>query len=262
MPARVDTLEQHDKFTRFFVFSAGLHAALFSSIAIYTSMGLHGNLEWGTPHALGGAAVGITPVRQIPLPGRTGEANPLANDTVSHVPLPPKPQPTKAAAVDPDALPIPARNAQRKPTYMRSQQYVPYRPSPDRPNQLYSSSGQALSSAMYGAQTGSGGVQMGSGSAFGYRFGGYRDLIEQRVAQKWRTEDVDPRLQTAPVVIVTFSIERNGSIANVKLMQGSGNRALDYSAQRAIYEAAPFPPLPQGYERSSADIEIWFQLKR
>jgi outer membrane biosynthesis protein TonB len=45
-------------------------------------------------------------------------------------------------------------------------------------------------------------------------------------------------------------------------MQGSGNRTLDYSAQRAITEAAPFPPLPQGYERDSAQIEFWFVLKR
>ena len=103
---------------------------------------------------------------------------------------------------------------------------------------------------------------MGTSSAFGYRFGGYRDLIEQRVAQKWHTEDVDARIQTAPKAIVTFEIQSNGSIGNVRILQSSGNRALDYSAQRAIYEAAPFPPLPQGYERSSANIEIWFQLKR
>ncbi len=103
---------------------------------------------------------------------------------------------------------------------------------------------------------------MGSAGAFGYRFGGYRDLIEQRVAQKWRTDEIDPRIQTAPTVIVTFEIQRSGSITNVRVLQSSGNRALDYSAQRAVFEAGPFPPLPQAYERSSADIEIWFTLKR
>ena len=261
MPGRVDTLEQHDRLSQFFAISVGLHAALFSSIALFSSLG-HGGLEWGTPHALGGGSVGITAIKQIALPGRTGAANPLANDTASHVPLPPKPEQKKAPAVDPDALPIPARNAKRTPTYTRSQQYSQYRPVPDRPNQLYSSSGQALASPMYGAQTGTGGVQMGTASAFGYRFGAYRALIEQRVAQKWRTEDVDPRVQTAPKAIVTFEIQAKGSIGNVRILQSSGNRALDYSAQRAIYEAGPFPPLPQGYERPSANIEIWFQLKR
>jgi protein TonB len=82
------------------------------------------------------------------------------------------------------------------------------------------------------------------------------------VAQKWRTDDVDPRVQTAPPVIVTFDILNSGQIRNVRILQASGNRVLDYSAQRAVYDAAPFPPLPQGFERDTAQIEFWFQLKR
>jgi periplasmic protein TonB len=265
MAGRVDTLEQHDGLSRFFALSTGVHVAFFASIAIYASVGARGGLEWGNPHSLGGSAVGINAVKQIPLPGRSGETNPLANDTHSRVPLPPKPvvKPApKEPEIDPDALPIPARNAPRKPTYTRSQQYSPYRATPDRPNQLYSHSGQAMTSNMYGAQTGTGGVQMGSAGAFGYRFGAYRDMIEQRVSQKWRTDEIDPRITTAPTAIVTFDIQKNGAVTNVRILQSSGNRALDYSAQRAIYEAGPFPPLPQAYERSSAGIEIWFTLKR
>ncbi len=262
MSGRVDTLEQRDGLSRFFALSTGVHAALFALIALYTSSGARGRLQWGNPYSVGGQSVGVNAVKQIPVPGRTGAANPLANPTQSHVPLPPKPQPKKEPAIDPDALPIPARNAPRKPTYMRPQQYSPYRPSPDRPNQLYSRSGQALASPMYGAPAGAGGVQMGSAGAFGYRFGAYRDLIEQRVSQKWRTNEIDPRIQTAPVAIVTFEIQRSGSVTDVRILQSSGNRALDYSAQRAIYEAGPFPPLPQAYEHSTADIEIWFTLKR
>jgi protein TonB len=73
---------------------------------------------------------------------------------------------------------------------------------------------------------------------------------------------VDARIQTAPPVIVTFTIRRNGSTANVRVVQRSGNTLLDDSAQRAIYDASPFPPLPAGYERDDATIEFWFQLKR
>ena len=46
------------------------------------------------------------------------------------------------------------------------------------------------------------------------------------------------------------------------MVQSSGSVALDYSAQRAITEAAPFEPLPAAYDGSSATIEFWFQLKR
>jgi periplasmic protein TonB len=263
MPARVDTLEQHESLTRPFALSAFLHAGLFTLVAFYTYLGVRaGPQQWGNPHSLGGGSVGITAVQQIPLPARSGAANPLANDTESRVPLPPKPEKKAAPTPQPDAIPIRGREALRKPTYMRPEQSSRYRATPDRPNQLYSNSGQALSSNLYGAQTGTGGVGMGPGNAFGYRFGWYRDLLEQRVAQKWRTDNVDARLQTAPPVIVTFEIQRGGSIDNVRVLQSSGNRALDDSAQRAIYEASPFPPLPPGYDRSSAGIEFWFQLKR
>jgi len=73
---------------------------------------------------------------------------------------------------------------------------------------------------------------------------------------------VDPRISTAPPVIVIFDILRNGQVRNVTVLQSSGNRALDYSAQRAIFLASPFPPLPAGFEREEARIEIWFHLKR
>ena len=111
-------------------------------------------------------------------------------------------------------------------------------------------------------QTGSGGVGVGLGSPFGNRFGNYVTILQQRVAEKWRTADIDPRIKTAPPVVVTFTISRDGAVRNVKVGQGSGNQALDYSAQRAIYDASPFPPLPAEYERNDANVEFWFQLKR
>jgi protein TonB len=261
----VDVLEQRESLRVFLLLSALAHVAIFTLLGIHTILGTRGRVLWGNPQSLGGgSSVGISSVKQLPLPARSGAVNPLANDTESRVPLPPKPQPKAAQPPPPpNAVEIPSRQAQpKKPTYRRSDQYQAYRPSPERPNQLYSSSGQALTSPMFGAQTGAGGVGVGGGSAFGNRFGWYRDLLEQRVAQKWHTDDVDARLQTAPPVILTFELMRDGSVRSVRILQGSGNRALDYSAQRAISEAAPFPPLPQGYDRSSAQIEFWFQLKR
>jgi protein TonB len=64
------------------------------------------------------------------------------------------------------------------------------------------------------------------------------------------------------VAIVTFTIRRDGSVTGLRLAQSSGNYALDTSAQRAILEAAPLPPLPPQFERDSAAVEFWFELKR
>jgi protein TonB len=262
MSSHIDVLEQREPVRSSVLASVGIHALVFSAILLSNSMGGRGAL-WGDPRNLGGGgSVGVTAVKQIPLRARLGAANPVANDTESRVPQPPKPQPRAVRAPEPQAIPIRGRNARERAS--RVPQTQQYRTQPDRPNQLYSSAGQALSSSMYGSQAGTLGGKVGVGprGSFGQRFGWYRDLLEQRVAQKWRTDDVDPRVQTAPPVIVTFDILRNGQIRNVRILQASGNRVLDYSAQRAVYDAAPFPQLPPGFERDSAQIEFWFQLKR
>src|ERR1022692_3895381 len=131
----------------------------------------------------------------------------------------------------------------------------------DRPNQLYSAAGPALVSPMMG-QVGSGGVRLEGGSPFGNRFGNYVTILRQRVAEKWHTGDVDPRIHTLPPAIVTFELMRDGSVRNVHVAQSSGNQAADYSAQRAIYDASPFPALPAAYDRDAATIEFWFELRR
>lgn len=260
MSARQDILEQRDPLRRWLAVSVALHAALYGSLALSHSLGAAGRILWGTPHALGGS-VAVTPVRQIPLPGRSGRVNPVAADTESRVPAPPKPLPRKARVADKEAIEIPARKSERSKRELARREFE--RPWVEyRPHQLYSQAGQALSSPMFGAQTGTGGVGVGPGSAFGQRYGWYRDLIETRVAQKWNTSEVDPRITSAPPVIVTFEILRNGTVRNVVILQSSGNRVLDYSAQRAIYQASPFPPLPAGFERDEARVEIWFHLKR
>jgi TonB family protein len=55
---------------------------------------------------------------------------------------------------------------------------------------------------------------------------------------------------------------RDGSVKNFRILQRSGNSELDYSVQRAILEASPFPPIPLGYDKDSAHVEFWFELKR
>jgi periplasmic protein TonB len=261
--AHVDILDARESWRKPLLLSLALHGSLVAAIAVGGFAGNRPRELWGSPNSLGGSSVGITPVSQIPLPARGGPVNPLANDTESRVPEPPpsKRQAKRQAERDAAAIALksksqPKRPARNDPTTQRSNLK-----SPESPGQLYSSTGRALSSPLVG-QTGSGGVGMGQGGALGSRFGAYRDLMERKVGSKWRTNDVDSRLQTAPTVIVTFTIHRDGSVSELRTEQSSGNNALDYAAQRAIYEAAPFPPLPAAYDRNEARVEFWFQLTR
>jgi protein TonB len=258
----VDILEQPEKLKRPLAGSLVLHASLFASLTLYSWLSSRPGNSWGSPTPSAGSFA-INVVGTLPMPSRRGETNPVANDTDSAVPQPP-PKPVEQQKVeepDPDAIAIRSRNAKKKAAAVAASRNKYRAKQVDRPNQVYSSEGQALVTPMI-SQTGAGGIGVGPGTPFGNRFGYYVDLLRQKVGQKWATADIDPRLQNAPPVVVTFTIMRDGSVRDIKIAQRSGNFALDVSAQRAISDAAPFPPLPQGFDGSQAPIEFWFRLKR
>jgi protein TonB len=170
--------------------------------------------------------------------------------------------PPKQKAQEPDAIPLKSRNAKRRaseklwpePDKWRAKQK-------DSPGQIYSTTGQAVSNPMY-QLPGGGGVGIGNNSPFGSQFGGYATILRDKVARAWNTADVGGRT-TIPVV-VTFTIQRDGSVPpqSVRIAQSSGNRALDISAQRAVFDASPFGALPTGFLQNKADVELRFELRR
>ena len=109
---------------------------------------------------------------------------------------------------------------------------------------------------------GGGGVGIGNNSPFGTQFGEDANILRSRVGQAWHTGEL--RISSANPVVVTFTIMRDGSVPekSVQVKGRSGNAALDISAQRAILDAQPFPPLPSGFTRSSADVEFTFDYLR
>jgi protein TonB len=262
MTRPIDVLDQQESLRRPLVLAAGFHIFVVALFAGINWLLAFGHEPFGSPDAIGGS-VGISSVHSIPLPNRPAQPNPVAADTESHVPTPP-PKPVeqkKEPKPDPKAIEIGTRTKAKKPNE-REEVARHFQPHEDRPNQLHSRTGEAISTPMLGGTPGAGGVGVGQHSSLGNRFGAYEDLIRERVAQNWHTGEVDPRVKTAPPVIVTFDLQRDGSIRNIVVMQRSGNTTLDFSAQRAIQESSPFPPLPPAYQADSARIEFWFQLKR
>lgn len=262
MTARRDILDEREPMKRSYAGSVALHLAVFLAAAAYNWLEGRPRDSFGDPNALGGMSTVITPVSKIPLPPRSGLVNPVANDTESQVPSPPKPE-KKTQQEDRDAIELAARKkteTAKKKTQASKNTYQ--NPLANRPNQVYSTQGQAAVSPLYDVNSSGSGVGIGQGNPFGNRFGYYANIIRERVAQSWKPNQQDPRARMAPPVILTFSIYRDGRAGDVKIRQSSGNPTLDYSAQRAILEASPFPPLPQGFERNYATIEFQFQLKR
>jgi protein TonB len=259
----VEVLDERDSMKRPLWGSIILHVSLFAGLTVATYAEFGKREPWGDPNALGGGAVGVTAVKSIPLPGRDAPINRVANDTQSQVPEPVTKAAKQTVKEDPDAIALKSKKSKAQLQREAERYKNPRKELPKySDNQVTSTAGRAAASPLFSMAPGSGGVGVGTGAPFGTRFGAYAALIQDRVAQKWRTDQVDARVRAAPPAIVLFEITRTGQVGRVKLMQSSGNTALDYSAQRAITEASPFPALPAAYDGNTAMIEFWFQLKR
>lgn len=264
MPGHADILDERDSQKGPFLRSLMLHAGIAALVAGWSYFQLGGHVErWGDPKSPGGGAVSITPV-SIPLPAREGRENRVANDTESQVPAPPKPEPKKQIkAPEPDAIALGKKKKEKKLQAKLEPPAPPQKytnvPEP-KPNQVYSRTGQALNSPLFAPAQGGGGVGSGSTSPFGARFGWYEQLLREKVARNWRSQDLDSKIRNR--VSVLFDIRRDGSISNVRVSQSSGNFTLDQSAQRAIIQSNPMPPLPREFERDVATIEFWFGLQQ
>ncbi|HWE52099.1 MAG TPA: TonB family protein [Bryobacteraceae bacterium] len=251
----VHTGDNPEPFGKAFTGSLVTHAAAIALLMTSGLWNLHNN--WGSVHASSGS-VGVTMVSQIPIPHREAPVNPLANDTKSVVPQ--EPTPVKAAkpveVPVKDAIQIPKQKQKRlPPTPAR----LNFHPPEYKSNQVYSQTPQAASTAMYGTR-GSGGIDVGPASVLGSRFGGYSDLIVDRISQHW----VRAGVQALPsqVATVSFTIARNGTVTNVQVSQPSGSYLLDTSAKRAVLDASPLPPLPAEFTKNDATVELKFQLQQ
>lgn len=262
MDPHIDVLAERDSLKRPLVGSLVLHGAALGAIVAMTVFNFGKTVTWGDPNSTGGGTVSISPVKRIPLPGRTGPQNRVAVDTKSEIPeeVKPKPKTKEAVRDDPDAIALKSKPRKKADRTERASNRRDKREYFD--NQVYSTTGQAATSPIFGTAPGSGGVGIGNNMPFGTHCGAYAVLIRDRVGQHWRTDQVDARVHTLPPAIVMFDLARNGQVSGIRISQTSGNRTLDYSAQRAITEAAPFQPIPPECEGNPAHIEFWFQLQR
>jgi len=161
-------------------------------------------------------------------------------------------------APETEGIAIPDR-LKKNPKKVTAPPPVAYKPMPYQPNQVYSKSPQAANSPMFG-MSGAGGIDIGPASVLGNRFGGYVQLMRDRIAQHWSTSDV--RATPQQKCSISFTIARNGTVTNVQVSKPSGNYLLDTSAKRAVIDANPLPGLPREFEKSEATVELDFQVKQ
>lgn len=84
-------------------------------------------------------------------------------------------------------------------------------------------------------------------------FGPYMSALQRKIKRSWRP----PRGTESNTIKVTFSINSDGRLANLKIVQACADQQANQAALNAVINSSPFDPLPPG-SNDSIDIEFTF----
>ena len=251
-------------FKRYFSYSVFLHIAI--TVALLLGIWIQRTGEsWG---GIGGGDSGV----KVNLVASAG------------IPMPPTVNPTESEAVDPTKglhkeepkpkEPEPKTDATKIPQFDKEKKLAPSNPSkvfekktPQQENAVpYGKGGQMNTPSGYSATPGplNGGlaVQGQGGGEFAARYGWYVESVRRAIIQNWMQNTIDPSVRAArkAKTTLTFTINRDGSIKNIRVAESSGNRSMDDSAQRALLGVDHFPVLPSDYSGRYVDVTFDFDL--
>lgn len=254
---------------RYFSYSVLFHLALTGLMLVGIWLQRTGE-SWGGPGSGGDSAVKVNLSASVPAPG---------------IPMPPEINPTDSQVIDPtkglnmeEPKPKPPEPAKDTTNIQKFEKEKPLPPSkkskvfenktPPPPNAInYGRGGNPRMPTGYsqepGPLTNSGINATGQGGGdFANRYGWYVEAIRRAVNQNWMQNTIDPAVRAArqAKTTVTFTINRDGSVRNIRIAQSSGNRSMDDSAQRALLSIDRFPALPSDYSGTYVDVTFDFDL--
>jgi TonB family protein len=88
----------------------------------------------------------------------------------------------------------------------------------------------------------------------------YGDLYLAGIQRKiWMIWVQQLRSEARSSAVVSFTILKDGSVTDVRLVQSSGVTLIDLAAQRSVVTAAPFSPLPERYGTNQFPIQAIFK---
>ncbi len=85
----------------------------------------------------------------------------------------------------------------------------------------------------------------------------YLGIMTERIRTNW-----NPVAEVAGVVIVKYTIQRDGAIVDSSIERSSGYSALDFNALRAVLGTRQLPPLPGAFPNPSLTVHLNFQYRR
>ena len=89
----------------------------------------------------------------------------------------------------------------------------------------------------------------------------YNDAVKQRIQANRFYPPQARQKGIAGKSVVAFSINRNGTVADARLLTSSGDEMLDKEAVQNIWRAAPYPPLPDAIKAEPFALQIAIVFK-
>jgi len=90
-----------------------------------------------------------------------------------------------------------------------------------------------------------------------FDFGPYAKIIQKIVKRNWLIPYL-AKLGQKGVTVVSFYIEKDGSITNLDVFSGSGFDPFDAAAWNALQLSNPFPPLPPAFRKDRVGVKFGF----
>ena len=240
-----------DPFQKMLVWSGLVHGLLFTSFALANYLGPSGTT---LPEPNVGMFINLSESGPIQVAGG-GSPTPPPPPPIEQAPEPePEPPKREPKVVRPtveqrEEIPMPDASVKKKPRWEK----------PKQDSGLRGADAASAESAALKGNPGAPGLGLGGasgGSAFDQDFE-YAYYVQQmlgRIYQHWQRTPV----RGTAVVIVRFTILKNGSVQNVEIEQSSRVPILDRGSMRAVILADPMPPLPNSYPRDRVGVHLRF----
>jgi TonB family protein len=253
--------EGREQLKRPVVVSASCHAAL---AVVILAWGFFSPppFDFGNPDGTLGGAMTVNVVDGIPLNVPAAPRNPVANPVEHQVPAAPErpaPPAPEIPVEAPDAVAIAQPDPPKQPPATAVQKSAPEQ----KTNEIRSTTGAQAASPIFSGTTSEAGAGVGLTGAdpFGQGFAWYSAALQRAVGESWRRTLSQATGEAKQPVTARFTIMLDGTIRDIKIVGSSGNRSVDYTAQRAILGISPFQRLPRQLGRSSIVVDIFFQLQ-
>ena len=232
-----------------------LHGLLIASVVSYGLLsGIFKHNVWGNE---GGGAMQVNLVSTaIPLPSNQPvNQNVLATEKPSKAPEAPAPKTQQK--VDETAIPIQGKEVKPQ---QQTVQKAPPQPTPKTNTAQYGEqSGTSIPRATQPSVGSIGQTAVGD-SDFVSMFGYYVRGINSKMSSSWYKQEVDPRTPAGARVYLFFTVQRNGTVSQIRLDRSSGSPTLDQSCMRAAQRVDTFGPLPTAYTKSSLMVSYYCEF--